>query len=329
MRKFTIQATELNGPVRVDKFLSDKSLANSRSGLKSAFSEGKIRINDFVAKPSTKVHNGDTVSGEVPDPESETIDPEPIPLSIVFEDDSIVVIDKQAGLITHPSPNRLQGTLVNALLYHCGGLSGIGGAMQAGIVHRLDKLTSGIMVAAKKDDAHRELARQFKEHTISRKYLALVHGELEQLSGRIESAISRNPKHRLKMTGKNEEGKKAGTRYKVLARTDGVSLVELELETGRTHQIRVHLSEMNHPVVGDALYGKGRTLPAKMAPEKRAALRQLKRQALHAYHLGFIHPFRGESMVFESPLPEDINAAIKVLGLEENLQLPDKAERVA
>ncbi len=329
MQKFEIRAEDLTEPVRVDKFLSDNFTSISRSALKQSFHKGRIKINDFVAKPSVKVQNGDTVSGEVHDPQSATVQPEPISLNVVYEDSDIIVIDKPAGLVTHPSPNRMEGTLVNALLHHCGALSGIGGRLQPGIVHRLDKLTSGVMVAAKTDDAHRGLAGQFKDHSISRKYLALVHGELENLSGRIESAISRNPKHRLKMTGRNQGGRRAGTRYQVLAAADGFSLVELELETGRTHQIRVHLSEMNHPVAGDALYGKGRTLPASLGPEKRSALRQLKRQALHAYHLGFIHPRKGEHMVFESPLPEDIRAAIKSLQLEGFLQLPEKPGRVA
>ncbi|MFO8058067.1 MAG: RluA family pseudouridine synthase [bacterium] len=328
MPEFTIQAENLKEPVRVDKLLSDHFPSISRSAWKRLFQEGRITVNGFVAKPSTRVHNGDVVTGEMPGLQSTAIEPEPLPLNIVYEDADIVVIDKPAGLITHPSPNRLHGTLVNALLHHCNELSTTGGRMKPGIVHRLDKLTSGVMVAAKTDQAHEALARQFKEHTISRKYLALVHGEPRQLSGTLESPISRNPKHRLKMTGQAEQGRKALTRYRLLSASEGLSLVELELHTGRTHQIRVHLSEMNHPVVGDALYGKGRTLPARLDPQTRSALRQLKRQALHAYHLGFLHPCTSEPMAFESPLPQDMKAAVKALGLEKNLHLPDTPARI-
>jgi 23S rRNA pseudouridine1911/1915/1917 synthase len=322
------QIADLLEPVRADQFLADRPDMPSRSRLKRLFDDGLVRVNGRPAKPSVKLKNGDAVEVELPPAAPAELPAEPIPLDIIYQDRDLCVFDKPAGLLTHPTPNCRTGTLVNALLHHCHGLSGIGGQIKPGIVHRLDKLTSGVMVAAKTDAAHHGLAAQFKAHTIDRRYLALVHGEMENLSGRIESLIGRNPTHRLKMTGEAVRGRRAVTRYRVLARGHGFSLLECKLETGRTHQIRVHLSENRHPVVNDQLYGKGRGYPAGLSPPAHAALRHLKRQALHAYRLVFLHPVTGERMAFESPLPPDIGAVARALGLLEGLKLPERTRRV-
>jgi 23S rRNA pseudouridine1911/1915/1917 synthase len=207
----------------------------------------------------------------------------------------------------------MTNTLVNALLHHCKDLSGIGGEIKPGIVHRLDKHTSGVMVAAKNDKAHLGLAAQFKVHSIERAYLALVWGKMERTSGRFETKIGRNPQHRLKMTARVKEGRTAITEWSVKKYFGHCSLVECRLYTGRTHQIRVHLSESGHPLVGDELYGRGRTLPQKLAPELVTALDGFRRQALHAFRLGFDHPVSGERMTFSSEPPEDMKNLILLM----------------
>jgi 23S rRNA pseudouridine1911/1915/1917 synthase len=292
------------------------------------FDQDLVLINGKPAKPSAKIQDGDEVSVEILEPTPSKLLPEALDITVIYQDPHLAVIDKPAGLITHPIPGMNSGTLVNALLHYCKDLSGVGGEIKPGIVHRLDKLTSGVMVAAKNDAAHQHLAAQFKAHTIDRRYLALVYGEMRQLSGTFESAIARNPKHRLRMTGQTGRGRRAVTHYRTLARVSGLSLVELRLETGRTHQIRVHLSENNHPLVGDPLYGKGREPSDRLETSLKSALRQLKRQALHAFRLGFVHPATEEFMAFESPLPPDIRAAVAALGIEKTLNLPETPRRV-
>ncbi|MEM4239191.1 MAG: RluA family pseudouridine synthase [Nitrososphaerota archaeon] len=234
-------------------------------------------------------------------------------LRLLDEDEDLIVLDKPAGMMTHTVAEKISGTLVNALLYHCRDLSGIGGELKPGVVHRLDKLTSGVMVAAKSERAHLKLAEQFKRHSIERAYLALVWGNPKGDSGRIESRIARNPRQRLKMTGRRGMGKIAITEWRVKRRFKHFSLIECRLFTGRTHQIRVHLSEMGFPLVGDALYGKGRQASEKIAPEIRDALKDLNRQALHAYKLGFEHPVSGKWLSFNSPLPSELNMLIQLL----------------
>jgi 23S rRNA pseudouridine1911/1915/1917 synthase len=328
LTRYSFQVTDLDSPIRIDQYLAQLKEMPTRSRLKQLFKQGRILVNNEPARVSTKVRAGDSIVAEIPDPAVPELAPEPIPLVAVYEDEHIIVVDKPAGLLTHPTPSRTTGTLVNALLHHCKDLSGVGGWIKPGIVHRLDKLTSGVLVAAKSDAAHQGLADQFKEHSIDRRYLAIVYGELEKLTGTIETVIGRNPRHRLKMTGRTGRGRKAVTNYRIMSRGGGFSLVELNLETGRTHQIRVHLSEKNHPVVGDPLYGKGRTAPHKLSPEQRSALNHLKRQALHAFRLGFRHPVTDELMAFESPLPEDIRAVALTLGLLSGIELVEKPRRV-
>ena len=328
MPRFTFAPDNPNETQRADLFLAGLSGMPTRSRLKKLFDDGQVLVNGQPARASLRLRPGDLIEVEPPPLVMGKAEPENIPLVIVHQDSDLVVFEKPAGLLTHATPGQRDGTLVNALLYHCKELSGVGGAIKPGIVHRLDKLTSGVMVAAKTDAAHHGLAEQFRLHTLDRRYLAIVHGEMERLSGRIESKIARNPVHRLRMTGRGEEGRRAVTNYKVLARGHGFSLIECRLETGRTHQIRVHLSESKHPVVCDPLYGMGRGYPANLPVAAHAALRHLKRQALHAYRIGFKHPTTGEWMAFESPLPPDIGAVARPLGLLEGIKLPDLARRV-
>ncbi len=232
----------------------------------------------------------------VPPPRSLELEPESIPLNIVYEDDDLLVVDKPAGLAVHPAPGHSRHTLVNALLAHCVDLSGVGGVLRPGIVHRLDKDTSGLLLVAKNDRTHASLSRQLKERTVQKRYLALVRGRLEQPEGVIEGAVGRDPRNRKRMAIV-EGGRPARTAYKVREYLDGMTLVEVAPSTGRTHQIRVHFAAAGHPIVGDALYGKPSGL--------------VGRQFLHAYRLAFEHPRNGRRMEFEAPLPEDLTEALR------------------
>ena len=301
---------------RLDRFLADQPDFPSRAQLQRLIGEGRVLLNGRPAKASSKVRPGDRIEVELPDPIPDRALPEDIPLAILYEDEHLLVLDKPAGMLTHPYPGRMGGTLVNALLFHCRDLAGIGGKIKPGIVHRLDKLTSGVMVAAKNDAAHQGLAQQFKAHSLTRAYLALVHGRMEKERGTIQSVIGRHPRHRLKMTGRASRGKTAITHYQVKARYPDFTLVECRLETGRTHQIRVHLSEAGHPLVGDPLYGGGRQPPSRLTPAQHSALKHLKRQALHAYLLGFVHPVTGQRLEFTSEPPADFKAVLKALSQE-------------
>ncbi len=301
------------GSARLDSFLAKKLASQSRTRIKTLIEQGMVLVNGKPAKPSAQIKPGDRIEIVIPAPAPARPVAEAIPLQVLYEDKDVIVIDKPAGLMTHPAPGRFSGTLVNALLYHCRDLSGIGGELKPGIVHRLDKLTSGVMVAAKNDLAHRNLSEQFKEHSIERAYWALVWGNPPGDSGRIETMIGRNPHHRLKMTAAMGKGRLAITEWKVVKRFKHFSLIECRLHTGRTHQIRVHLTEMGYPLVGDALYGRGRGVSEKFNPQVKAAVKNLNRQALHAFKLGFDHPAGGKRMTFNSPLPDEIGVLIKLL----------------
>ena len=236
-------------------------------------------------------------------------------MQVLYEDAHLIVINKPVGLVVHPAPGHHEGTLVNALLHHCQDLAGIGGELRPGIVHRLDKDTSGVMLATKDDQAHLHLAEQFQIHSITRRYLALVHGLLPRETGSVDCPIGRHPLERKKMSGKSRNGRRAVTHWKVVQRftADRLTLVELTLETGRTHQIRVHFSEMNYPLVGDPLYGKNSRIKEISDAGLRTLLQGLNRQALHAKVLGFQHPVSGHYMEFESPLPDDLNSILNYL----------------
>jgi 23S rRNA pseudouridine1911/1915/1917 synthase len=302
---------------RVDRALAARLPDLSRSRLKSLIEEGRVRSGErTISDPSQRVKPGQNFVISIPDATAPEPLAEDIPLVVRYEDDALIVIDKPAGMVVHPAPGNEGATLVNALIAHCGAsLSGIGGVRRPGIVHRLDKDTSGLLVAAKHDIAHRKLAADFASHDIERAYQAVVWGVPAKKSGEIEGNIGRHPVHRKKMTVLARGGKPALTRYRVMKSFGRLaSLVECRLATGRTHQIRVHLASVGHPLLGDPTYG--RATPARLnalPPKVRAVVAGFKRQALHAWLLGFEHPVTGEVLRWESPLPSDMQALISSL----------------
>lgn len=302
-------------PQRLDHFLAESLPELTRSQLKKLVDGGRARIDGSPVKAGLKLKGGEVVELSIPEAAPVETLPEAIPLAVLYEDPHLIVIDKPAGLVVHPAPGHSGGTLVNALLHHCRDLSGVGGELRPGIVHRLDKDTSGVMVATKDDATHNALALQFKDHSITRRYVALVHGLMERASGSVDQAIGRHPTDRKKMSGRSRAGRRAVTHWRVLRRyeQDRLSLVELRLETGRTHQIRVHFSEMQRPVVGDPLYGSASRANAINDLELRRMVLQLHRQALHARVLGFHHPARKEYVDFQSPVPPDMQAILDYL----------------
>ena len=276
---------------RIDKYLSKMIEGKSRSFIQGSIDEKKVKANSKVIKSNYKLKKDDFIEVEVPEPVELNISAEEMDLDIVYEDEDVLVVNKEKGIVVHPAPGNYTGTLVNGILHHCSDLSGINGVIRPGIVHRIDKDTSGILVIAKNDEAHNDLAAQFKEHSIKREYYALVEGKFSKVSGTIDKPISRDKKERIKMAI-NSDGKRAVTHYEVLEQYDkGVSLVKCTLETGRTHQIRVHMASIGHPLVGDLVYGY-----------KRQKF-NIEGQALHAKTLGFIHPRTKEYMEFTSELP--------------------------
>ena len=279
---------------RLDKYLSDKLEDMTRSYLKKLISDDKaVLVNGNPAKPNYKLKPGDIIELAVPEPIELEIKAENIPLDIVYEDNDMLVVNKPQGMVVHPAAGNYTGTLVNALLYHCGdSLSGINGEKRPGIVHRIDKDTSGLLLVAKNDNAHQKLSSQIKEHSLTRAYKALVHGNIKQDSGRIDAPIGRHPSDRKKMTITDKNSREAVTNFRVLERYGRYTFVECILETGRTHQIRVHMSKNGHPIVGDKTY------------EKKKEEFNLAGQLLHAYKVGFIHPVSGEYMEFVSELPD-------------------------
>jgi 23S rRNA pseudouridine1911/1915/1917 synthase len=302
-------------PERLDRFLAEALADLTRSQVKKLIAEGRVLLAGAPVKAGSKLKGGETLTVTIPAPAPAEAISEAIPLRVLFEDHCLIVIDKPAGMVVHPAPGHAQGTLVNALLHHCHDLAGIGGTLRPGIVHRLDKDTSGVMVATKTDTAHQHLARQFKAHTINRRYIALVHGLLSEERGTVDRPIGRHPTQRKKMSTSSRHGRQAITHWQVLRRfdQDRLTLVELRLETGRTHQIRVHFAEMHRPLVGDPVYGgAGRTRNLADA-QLRKQVEALHRQALHARLLGFEHPETGEYLEFSSPLPADMRAVIDYL----------------
>ncbi len=304
--------------MRLDRFLADALPDLSRSRIKALLQDGHVtESGQTISDPSYRVKPQMTFQVSVPAPEEAAPAPQAIPLTIVHEDADLLVVDKPAGLVVHPGPGQPDGTLVNALIAHCGdSLSGVGGVKRPGIVHRLDKDTSGLIVVAKNDAAHKSLSAQFADRSIDRSYRALVWGVPMPPSGRIEGNIGRHPKDRKKMAVvAPPRGKSAATRYRLLQRFgDAASLVECKLETGRTHQIRVHLTHIRHPIIGDPVYGR-RTPARKNALSEDAArlIGALNRQALHAALIGFEHPRTGERLKFDSELPNVMKRIVSVL----------------
>jgi len=301
---------------RLDHFVARSVEQLTRSAATRLIETGMVTVDGTAQKPSLKLTGGEEISVTIPPPVPTEAEAEHIPLDILHEDGDVIVINKAAGMTVHPGAGQWSGTLVNALLGHCGDLSGIGGELRPGIVHRIDKDTSGILVVAKNDRAHQSLANQFKEHTVKRLYVALIFGSPRQDTGRIEEAIGRHPVDRKKMSGKARHGKRAVTHWKVLARYGSITMVRLRLETGRTHQIRVHLSEAGFPLVGDEVYGGGSRLANIPDTALRKLIRDLNRQALHAMTLGFIHPAGGDYREFTVDIPEDM---ARIIGYLEEL----------
>jgi len=321
--RFEISAGAEDKGARLDRFLADRIKELSRTRLKALILEGEVEVSGrTVRDPEYRVNAGDEITLEVPEAEPAKPAGEKIPLDIVYEDKDVIVIDKPAGLVVHPAAGNRSGTLVNALIAHCGAsLSGIGGEKRPGIVHRLDKDTSGLLVVAKNDKAHRSLSAQFADHgrtgDLSRGYLAFAWNVPKPERGTIDAPIARDPHSRVKMAVR-KGGKEAVTHYEVLRKYLGAdekpvaSMIECELETGRTHQIRVHLARAGHPLLGDGVYGAGFQSKAVLLPQKaQAALTALNRQALHAFRLAFSHPATGKLLSFESKLPKELAALEK------------------
>ena len=286
---------------RLDQFLSAQGLGLTRSRLHGLIEEGQVRLNGSWAKPSQKLRAGDRVSLTVPPPRELDLIPQAIPLSLVYQDEQLIVLDKPAGLSVHPGPGHPDGTLVNALLARCPDIRGIGGAIRPGIVHRLDKDTSGLMVVAKTDQAHQSLSQQIKARQVTKGYLAMATGALSPSLGTIDAPIGRDSRNRKRMAVV-ASGRAARTHYRVTDSYSGCQLVELYLESGRTHQIRVHLAHLGHPLLGDKLYGRSSQV--------------LNRHFLHAHHLGFSHPSTGETVEFRSELPQDLQQALQMVRQE-------------
>jgi 23S rRNA pseudouridine1911/1915/1917 synthase len=283
---------------RIDVFLAGEAEDYTRSHIQKLVGNGFVSVNGVTVRASYKVKQGDLIRLEIPEPEGMESKAEKIPLDIYYEDNDLIVLNKPRGMVVHPAVGNYSGTVVNALLYHCHDLSGINGVLRPGIVHRLDKDTSGLIMVAKNDAAHVNLAQQLKDRQITRIYLALVHGKVKEVSGVIDAPIGRDPKNRQKMAVVHKNSKNAITNYRVLTHYTGYTYLQLKLETGRTHQIRVHLSFIGHPVVGDLKYGPSR-------PHFN-----LEGQFLHAAVLGFSHPRTGVHLEFEAPLPNELEEVL-------------------
>jgi len=323
-KKFSIQAAAKDQGRRLDQFLSEADLHLSRSQAKKLIEEGTILLNQKPTKPSTHLKRGDIVSGVLLKPEPLALSPEPLPLTILYEDSSIIVVDKPAGMVVHPAYGNPSGTLVNALLYYCKDLAGINGIIRPGIVHRLDKDTSGVMVVAKDDQAYHELAKQFKNRTVEKAYMAIAYGQFSKEEGLIDSAIGRHPNQRKRMSTRTKRGRMAITRWRVIERFDVFTLLEIFPQTGRTHQIRVHLSSIGHPILGDPMYGRKGRPGAIHDPMLRECIRRINRQALHAHRLAFRHPQTEKRVEFESPIPHDIRNVLEWLRSPKNHSSSEK-----
>ena len=288
--------------IRIDKFITENADNLTRSAVQKLIEDNNITVNGTFPSKNLKLKFGDEIIVNIPEPEPCEAMPENIPLDIVFEDDDLLVVNKPRDMVVHPATGNYSGTLVNALLYHCGdSLSGINGVLRPGIVHRIDKDTSGLLIVAKNDFSHNLLAEQIKEHSFTRKYQAVVVGNIKDDSGTINAPIGRHPTDRKKMAVTQKNSRNAVTHYRVIARYNGYTHVELTLETGRTHQIRVHMAYIGHPVAGDPVYG-GKKYIAK-----------LNGQCLHAYYISFVHPRTNQTLSFSAPLPDYFKEFLKLI----------------
>ena len=298
--EFNVNASANN--IRIDRYLADQYPEHSRSYIQKLLKEEQVLVNGRIIKANYKTQSGDHIEFHIPDPEVLDILPENIPLDILYEDDYVLVVNKPKDMVVHPSAGHTSGTLVNAVMAHCGEhLSGINGVLRPGIVHRIDKDTTGALLICKDDVVHRDLAEQLKEHSIKRRYRAVVQGNLKEDEGTVNAPVGRHPTDRKKMAINHKNGKEAITHYKVLERFGQATYIECRLETGRTHQIRVHMASLGHPLLGDTVYGSSKN------PY------HLQGQALHAMILGFVHPITGEYLEFEAPLPEYFSKLLEKL----------------
>lgn len=317
-KRYEILVGDEDDGERIDRFLSDHIPELSRSRIQKAVRAGDVRVNGIpVAKTAARIHEGERVELSFSPPRPLEVTPEEIPIDIVYEDEHLLVVNKAAGMVVHPAPGNERGTMVNALLAHCADLSGIGGVLRPGIVHRLDSGTSGLLVVAKNDEAHIALGRQLMERTVRRIYYAIVWGAMPQREAVLSYPIGRSPRDRKRMAVVRRGGREAVTTYYVLDTFGRFQYIRLKLGTGRTHQIRVHLAHTGHPILGDPVYGgrkvgRGGT-SRREADTVRLVLELLERQALHAGELSFVHPATGERVAFTAPAPDDFNAALALL----------------
>ena len=287
---------------RIDRYLTEMLPEQSRSFFQKLIRDGFVIVNHIIVKVNYRLKTGDVIEIDIPDAVPTEIVPENIPLDILYEDDDLLIVNKPKGMVVHPAVGHSTGTLVNAIMYHCqGNLSGINGEIRPGIVHRIDKDTTGSLIICKNDEAHRNIAEQIKEHSVTRRYVGVVAGTFSEESGTVEGAIGRHPNDRKRMTINEKSGKPAVTHYRVLQTLKGASFMEFELETGRTHQIRVHMASISHPLLGDTVYGNSKN------PYK------LQGQALHARTIGFIHPTTGEYIEVSAPIPEYMTELVRKL----------------
>jgi len=318
--EFTVSESESG--LRLDILLSQKDIPLSRSQIKRIINDVNVLVNGSRVKPGYRLKEGDFIVLNKEKPKVYDVMPENIPLNVVYEDESIIVLDKPSGMVVHPAAGNYSGTLVNALLFHCKDLSGVGGFLRPGIVHRLDKHTSGLIIIAKSDPAHAGLAKQFKKHLVKKIYKVIVHGDVKEEKGTIELPIGRHPTDRKKMSTKSKRGRMSITRWKVIEQYGFATLLDVEIETGRTHQIRVHLNTLGYPVVGDAVYGNSKKRSNEIKNDApRNALKMITRQALHASQIGFCHPVIDRYMEFSSPMPEDMASACEALRGYTSVQL--------
>jgi 23S rRNA pseudouridine1911/1915/1917 synthase len=301
--------------MRLDSYIARQINECNRSYAAALIRKTYIQVDDAPTKPSHRVKTREHITVRMPDPEPVAVTPEPIPLEILFEDQHLIVLNKSAGLVVHPAAGHASGTLVNGILCHCPNLEGIGGEMRPGIVHRLDKDTTGALVIAKTAKALQDLSAQFKERLVFKQYLALVHHIPKQDSGSIDQPVGRHPVDRKKMSTLTTGGRAALTLWRIKERFSGAALLEIELKTGRTHQIRVHCKSMGHPLLGDPVYGlrKKNLYLVKNMNALHSVFNQVNRQMLHAFQLGFSHPVTGKDLIFEAPIPNDMGNAIAAL----------------
>jgi 23S rRNA pseudouridine1911/1915/1917 synthase len=311
---------------RLDRYLTRQLPTHSRAYLQQLIEGKQILVDGRATKPGYRLRAGDRISVSLPPPKPSGVLPQPIPLDVLYEDAYLLVVNKAAGMVVHPSPGNASGTLVNALLAHCTHLSGIGGIERPGIVHRLDKDTSGVMAVAKDDATHRGLARLFADRQVKKLYLAVVYGNIRDAEGVIDAAIGRHPVYRQKMSTHTRVGRHAVTEFRVLERFGLYTLVELRPRTGRTHQIRVHMAALGHPLLGDPTYGRNRK-ELQRSPLAHQ-LSWFQRQALHAWVLGFVHPATGEWLECRAPLPADLEHLLAILRRETNAAERDVGEGV-